>query len=246
MIRGTFLNNFGFTKKTNRNMYNTYQTCRGASPIPSGMNLRRFNGKLFAIDPKSPLTARDFIELLSRTVSVRGLTRVASKMGLRFKNSKAETKALVCDALKTRKIAEPVLLGSVTHKMIAASVNNGGVMMNNGGALANNRAPNAVNNGGALAPNSMNNGGALANNRTPNSVNNRVPNSMNNGGAMANNRTPNSVNNRVPNSMNNNGTKSFSNIRPIIQPFTKTAATGNSGANMSNLQARLNKLAEKI
>jgi len=198
------------------------------------MNLRKFNGKLFAIDPKSPLTARDFIDLLSRTVSVRGLTRVASKMGLRFKNSKAETKALVCDALKTRKIAEPVLLGGVTHKMLAAPVTNAMInnrvpnSMNNGGVKTNNRAPNSMNNGGALAPNSVNNGGAMANNRVPN-------------GGM----TPNSVNNRTPNSMNN-GTKSFSSIRPRIQPFTKSATTGNSSANMSNLQARLNKLAEKI
>jgi hypothetical protein len=122
MIKGTFLNNFGFTKGTNLNMYNTYQQCRGTSLIPPGMNLRRFGGKLYAIDPKSPLLIRDFVTTLSRGTTVRGLSRVASKIGLRFKNSKAETKALICDALQARKITEPVLLG-ILKQSFKKSVN---------------------------------------------------------------------------------------------------------------------------
>jgi hypothetical protein len=113
MIRGAFMNNFGTTKKTNRNMYNTYERCRAAEVIPGGMNLRKYDGKLYAIDPRSPLSVKDLVETLSPGVTLKTLARVASKLGLPFRDTKERMKAMICDSLKSRKIAEPVLLSSI-------------------------------------------------------------------------------------------------------------------------------------
>ena len=124
MIRGAFLNNFGFTRKSNRVMYNTYQRCRASEVIPGGMNLRRYNGKLYAIDPKSPLSAKDLVEALTKGSTAKTLTRIAGKLGLAFRGSREHTRALICDSLKARKIAEPVLLGSSGSKKNKSLVTN--------------------------------------------------------------------------------------------------------------------------
>jgi hypothetical protein len=182
-------------------MYDTYQRCRGSALVPSGMNIRRYNGKLYAIDPKSPLTARDFVTLLNTQTSVVGLTRVASKMGLRFKHSKAETKALICDALATRKIAEPVLLGATTKRVTTTHVNT-----------------NKTN--------------------TPMNMNTYKTN------------TPMNTNTNKSNMpMNTNKTNTpLTNVRPKIQPvrMNQGPVQGPAAPDLSALQARLEKLANKI
>jgi hypothetical protein len=195
-------------------MYDTYQRCRGSALVPSGMNIRRYNGKLYAIDPKSPLTARDFVTLLNTQTSVVGLTRVASKMGLRFKHSKAETKALICDALATRKIAEPVLLGATTKRVTTTHVNT-----------------NKTN-----TPMNMN------------TYKTNTPMNMNTNTYKTN--TPMNTNTNKSNMpMNTNKTNTpLTNVRPKIQPvrMNQGPVQGPAAPDLSALQARLEKLANKI
>ncbi len=141
MIRGAFLNNFGFTRKSNRVMYNTYQRCRASEVIPGGMNLRRYNGKLYAIDPKSPLSVKDLVDALTKGTNVKTLTRIAGKLGLGFRGTREHTRALICDSLKARKIGEPVLLGSSVSKK-------------NKSLMANNKLFNSMNGYGTETPES--------------------------------------------------------------------------------------------
>ena len=160
MIRGAFMNNFGTTKKTNRNMYNTYQRCRAAEVIPGGMNLRRYDGKLYAVDPRSPLGVKDLVDALTPGVTLKSLIRIASKLGLPPRDTKERMKAMICDSLKSRKIAEPVLLSVVRSSTNrSASRNNGGLGGNNGGLGGNNGGMGGGNNGGMGGSGAGYNGG---------------------------------------------------------------------------------------
>jgi len=185
-------------------MYATYQRCQGTSLIPGGMNIRRYKGKLYALDPRSPLSARDFVCTLSRGTTVRDLTRVANKLGLRFKNSKAETKALICDSLSARKIAEPVLLSSPRSRN--SSVNNRTVSL--GGSLGNGSGGGSMGTSGSL--------GSLGPRYTNNSLGSLGSRYMNN---------------------------SLGSPSGLGRP--KISEPGSSN-NMSNLQKRLNALANKV
>jgi len=222
MIRGAFLNNFGFTKKSNRNMYNTYQKCRGTSLLPAHMNTGRYAGKVYAIDPRSPLSARDFVELLSRQNSVRSLTRIAAKMGLRFKTSKAETKAVICDALTARKIAEPVLIGGVEARKTKS------ILANNSLTNTGIRNQGNVNQGVNTGP--VNQGNR---NTGPMNQGNRNIGPMNQGNKSANNSFMNQG--RPTFQLNNGRSSSLGNIRPRFKPF---AMGGLSSSSIGAIQPR--------
>jgi len=243
MIRGTFLNNFGLDKRSNRYMYDTYQRCRGSALVPSGMNIRRYNGKLYAIDPKSPLTARDFVTLLNTQTSVVGLTRVASKMGLRFKHSKAETKALICDALATRKIAEPVLLGATTKRVTTTHVNTN---KTNTPMNMNTYKTNTPMN--IYKTNTPMNTNTYKTNTPMNTNKSNMPMNMNTNTYKTN--TPMNMNTNKSNMpMNTNKTNTpLTNVRPKIQPvrMNQGPVQGPAAPDLSALQARLEKLANKI
>jgi hypothetical protein len=187
-------------------MYNTYQRCRGTSLLPAHMDTRRYAGKMYAIDPRSPLSARDFVELLTKQNSVRSLSRIAAKMGLRFKTSKAETKALICDALTARKIAEPVLIGGVEARKTKSS-NMGPV---NAGSI-NGRSVNA----GSVNAQPMNVGSVNGNVRPMNSE-------------FANRNIIPSFQPRFPSfSPGNSESSGIGIVRPRFQPFR--LSSGSSG-----------------
>ena len=109
-IQNLYRSNFGMVPpKTNKNTFDIYHKCHSSTLLPSLMNLKKYNGKLYAIDPKSLLTARDFVILLGKGGS---LTSIASKLGLLHVGmTRTETKSLICNALQAMNIAEPVLLG---------------------------------------------------------------------------------------------------------------------------------------
>jgi hypothetical protein len=175
------------------------------------MNTGRYAGKVYAIDPRSPLSARDFVELLSRQNSVRSLTRIAAKMGLRFKTSKAETKAVICDALTTRKIAEPVLIGGVEARKTKSILANNSLINRNLGA----------NNG------SGNQGTPLANRNLG------ANNGSGNQGTPLTNANQSAV--RPTFQLNNGRSSSLGNIRPRFKPF---AMGGSSSSSIGPIQPR--------
>jgi hypothetical protein len=146
LVRGAFMNNFGTAKKSNKSMYNTYQRCRAADVIPGGMNMRTCDGRMYAVDPRLEmdpirLTIRDLVQVLKASPARKDVSRVATKLGFDFTGSIDQTKAMICDALESHNILEPVLLGSKGAKRNANQL-----PMNN--ANNANRVPGTNNNGG--------------------------------------------------------------------------------------------------
>jgi hypothetical protein len=138
---------------------------------------------------------------------VRSLTRIAAKMGLRFKTSKAETKALICDALTARKIAEPVLIGGVEARKTKSIMN----MRNSN--MGVNAQP--VNNAGSVNVRPVNAGSVNGNVRPMNSE-------------FANRNIVPSFQPRFPSfSQGNSESSGIGVIRPRFQPFR--LRSGSSG-----------------
>jgi len=232
MIRGAFLNNFGFTRKSNRVMYNTYQRCRASEVIPGGMNLRRFNGRLYAIDPKSPLSAKDLVEALTKGSTAKTLTRIAGKLGLAFRGSREHTRALICDSLKARKIAEPVLLGS------SGSKKNRAVMRPNS-LVPNQNSVNIGNQGNAV----MTGNGNRVNGNQSNSMNQGSPiNSLN---GSTNGLPPPSFKPRIKLNLNNSNNVSSSPNLGKLRP-KRFVGKPNKNAELNNLRRELNNLANRV
>ena len=226
MIRGAFLNNFGFTRKSNRVMYNTYQRCRASEVIPGGMNLRRYNGKLYAIDPKSPLSAKDLVEALTKGSTAKTLTRIAGKLGLAFRGSREHTRALICDSLKARKIAEPVLLGSSGSKK----------NMRPNSLVPNQNLGNVVNQG-----NSVNGGNSVNRSTNGNSMNQGSPiNSLN---GSTNGLPPPSFKPHIKLNLNNsnNSSPNLGKLRP-----KRFVGKPDKNAEINNLRRELNNLANRV
>jgi hypothetical protein len=206
-------------------MYNTYQRCRASEVIPGGMNLRRYNGKLYAIDPKSPLSVKDLVDALTKGTNVKTLTRIAGKLGLGFRGTREHTRALICDSLKARKIGEPVLLGSSGSKKNKSLVSNN--RLNNLG--------NRTNNSSSLNNSSLN----LGNNSS--SMNLGTPSNSINGSV--NGIPPPSFKPRIRlNTANNSpGSPSLGKLRP-----KRLMNTPNKNAEINNLRRELNNLANKV
>ncbi len=148
------MNNFGATKKSNKSMYNTYQRCRAADVIPGGMNMRTCDGRMYAVDPRLEmdpirLTIRDLVQVLKANPARKDVSRVASKLGFDFTGSIDQTKAMICDALESHNILEPVLLGSKGGAKKNASMNMNQLPLNNNQGRGNNvnQLPTAGNNG---------------------------------------------------------------------------------------------------
>jgi hypothetical protein len=244
-IRALYANNFGnHVPKSNKKILNIYQKCTTSSVLPSSMNIKKYQGKLYAVDPKSPLSIRELVTLLGR--GSPQIFSVAAKLGLRHPGlSQSETKSLVCDALTTMGITEPVLLGSSSTKKNSSVNTNLNLGQNrNLGNLGN---TNGMNNNKNLVNNNNMIQKSLSNFNSQRSINkNGLVRNANGSIVARNNGTPlRAVKpkvNKFSLSESSSSSNSFSTVKPKINTFTRE----NTNAENRKLQERLNKIAERI
>lgn len=113
-----------------------YKDCRNTTILPP-MDFHMVDGRGYCIDPKSPLSVKDYIVLFGEG----DLTRIAKKVGLvPIGLSRRILKASIIDMLKSLGICEPIKLpfkGSPkTNNSFPTPVTNNGLpASNNGGGL---------------------------------------------------------------------------------------------------------------
>jgi hypothetical protein len=239
-IRALYANNFGnHAPKSNKKILNIYQRCTTSSVLPSAMNIKKYQGKLYAIDPKSPLSVRELVIVTGKNSPQ--IFSIAAKLGLRHPAlSQSETKSLVCDALKTMGITEPVLLGSSSSKKNSSINTNLTVGQNNN--LGNLNLSGGNNTSNKNIQNSIKN---FNNQRT---INNSGIVRNSNGSIIArNNGTPlTAVRPKINKFSLSSPSFSSSSSTKFKPRINKVPNHKNINAENRNLQERLNKLAEKI
>jgi hypothetical protein len=124
------------------------------------MEYRQYKGKMYLIDPKSPLSIRDFILLLT-TGKTDDIKRIANEMGLLTDSiSKSEIKSNIIKLLKVLNISEPIEIPTRKPRTAPLPVMNSNVnkMYGNNGSGNNGSGNNGSGNNGSGNNGSGNNG----------------------------------------------------------------------------------------
>jgi hypothetical protein len=144
--------------------------CKHTKIVPP-MEYSVYKGKMYFIDPKSPLSVRDFVEMFSKGGDIKSAAR---KLKLVTENiTDRELRSNIIDVLKNLNISEPIEM-PMRAKKNATTPNNGNARIpNNGNGNGNARTPG---NGNARTPNNGNGNARAPNNgngnaRTPNNGN---------------------------------------------------------------------------
>ena len=122
-----------------------FKACKKTNIMPP-MDYRRFEGKVYLIDPKSPLSIEDFMMVLGPG-QLSDVQRIAKKLGLMTNGpSKSELKSNIIKILQTLNISEPVEIPSQTVKKVISENLGNGSNYNVSPVPSNNVTPSPTNN----------------------------------------------------------------------------------------------------
>jgi len=131
---------------TVENVCKAIKLCRSTTILPP-MNSSEFGGKRYMIDPKSPISAKDFVILFGKG----DITRIARVFGLSTEGvSRINLKSNIIQALEGLNISEPIEIPTKKARKISNNMgppsNNMGPPSNNMGPPSNNMGPPPSNN----------------------------------------------------------------------------------------------------
>jgi len=123
-----------------------FKACKKTNIMPP-MDYRRCEGKVYLIDPKSPLSIEDFMTVLGPG-QLSDVQRIAKKLGLMTNGtSKSELKSHIIKILQTLNISEPVEIPSQkVRKVISENLGNGSNYNVSPAPTNNNVTPSPANN----------------------------------------------------------------------------------------------------
>ena len=137
-------------KMSKSNARQSFKTCKGSSILPP-MDFKKFGEDIYLIDPKSPLTARDFAILFGKNTQLDEIKRISKKLGLvaEYQNIRV-LKSHIIQILKILEISEPVQLPHSKKKSVPPLNSNTGNFVppsnsNNSIPPSNNSVPSLPN-----------------------------------------------------------------------------------------------------
>jgi len=118
-------------KMSQSNARQSFKTCKGSSILPP-MDFKKFGEDIYLIDPKSPLTARDFAILFGKNTQLDEIKRISKKLGLvaEYQNARV-LKSNIIQILKILEISEPVQLPHSKKKSVPPSNSNNSIPPSN-------------------------------------------------------------------------------------------------------------------
>ena len=120
------------SKMSLANICHAFKTCKNTNIMPP-MEYRQYKGKMYLIDPKSPISIKDFILLLGNRSTIIDIQRIAKEFKLMTDSiSKSELKSNIIKMLQALNISEPIEIPvRQVNSVNRVSSNNNQVASNN-------------------------------------------------------------------------------------------------------------------